>query len=116
MAELNDDIAPLTGDQLLRAVAALANPHRVRILAVLAGGRQYVSRLAREMNMSRPLLHMHLQRLQAAGLVRGVMEVSDDGKAMKFYEVRPFSFHLTPEAIAAAAESIGEGGTEESED
>jgi DNA-binding transcriptional ArsR family regulator len=52
-------------------LGALANPHRLRIVAALASGRNYVSQLAREMGMSRPLLHMHLQRLEAAGLVSG---------------------------------------------
>ena len=51
-------------------LAALSNPHRLRIVAALqSGGRNYVSQLAREMGISRPLLHLHLQKLQDAGLV-----------------------------------------------
>ena len=61
----------LEGDQLLGMVAALANPIRLRILAQLAERRDYVSHLAREIGISRPLLHMHLQRLEAVGLVVG---------------------------------------------
>jgi DNA-binding transcriptional ArsR family regulator len=95
-----------TGDELVRAMAALANPHRVRILAALAGGRIHVSRLAREVRLSRPLVHMHLQRLEAAGLVTGHLELSEEGKAMKFFEVTPFDLHLTPEAVAAAATTL----------
>ncbi|MGH2549583.1 MAG: ArsR/SmtB family transcription factor, partial [Thermomicrobiales bacterium] len=56
---------PLTGDDVLKVLAALANPHRLRVIAALAGGRNYVSQLARELGMSRPLLHLHLQRLEA---------------------------------------------------
>lgn len=97
------------GEELLRILAALANPHRLRILAALAGGRQYVSQLAREIGMSRPLLHMHLKKLEAAGLVVGAIEVSDEGKAMKFYEVARFAVHLTPETVARAAETIADG-------
>ena len=49
------------GDQLLATLAALANPHRMRVVAALVGGgRNYVSRLAREIGISRPLLHLHL--------------------------------------------------------
>ena len=55
-----------TGDDLVEMLAALANPIRLRIVATLAGGRDYVSHLAREIGVSRPLLHMHLQRLEAA--------------------------------------------------
>lgn len=96
----------LTGDELLRALSALANPHRLRILAVLSGGRDYVSRLAREIQMSRPLLHMHLQRLEAAGLVIGKLELSDEGKAMKYYEVAPFVLRLSPEVVAKAVKTL----------
>jgi|SRR5215218_1883629 len=100
------------GDELVRMLAALANPHRLRIIAALAGGRNYVSQLAREIGMSRPLLHMHLQRLEAAGLVVGSLELSDDGKAMKFFEVTPFAVTLTPEAIAASAAMLTDEGEE----
>jgi DNA-binding transcriptional ArsR family regulator len=96
----------LSGDELVRALAALSNPHRVRILAALSGGRIHVSRLAREVRLSRPLVHMHLQRLEAAGLVTGQLELSEEGKAMKFFEVTPFDLHLTPETVAAAAETL----------
>jgi DNA-binding transcriptional ArsR family regulator len=95
-----------SGDELLRILSALANPHRLRILGALAGGRNYVSQLAREIGISRPLLHMHLRRLEAAGLVRGTLELSEDGKAMKFYAVVPYELHLTPDLIAALAQSL----------
>ncbi|MEU3193659.1 winged helix-turn-helix domain-containing protein [Streptomyces sp. NPDC006992] len=95
-----------SGDELLKVLAALGNPHRMRIVAALAGGRNYVSGLAREIGMSRPLLHMHLQRLEAAGLVVGTLELSDSGKAMKFFEVAPFGYALTPQAVAEAARTL----------
>jgi predicted transcriptional regulator len=78
----------------------------LRIVAALAVGRNYVSQLAREIGMSRPLLHMHLQRLEAAGLVTGVLELSDDGKAMKYFEVCPFAFTLSPSVIAQAIQTL----------
>jgi len=96
----------MTGDELLRKLAALANPHRLRVLAVLAQERNYVSQLARELEISRALLQVHLRKLEAAGFVSAGIEVSEDGKAMKFYEVTPFNLHLTPEAISVAARSL----------
>ncbi len=95
-----------TGDTLVEMLAALANPIRLRIVATLAGGRDYVSHLAREIGVSRPLLHMHLQRLEAAGLIVGSLELSEDGKAMKYYEVTNFNLHLTPATLAEAAETL----------
>jgi predicted transcriptional regulator len=93
---------------MLKILAALANPHRLRVIAALVGGRNYVSQLARELGMSRPLLHLHLQRLEAAGLVVGKLELSADGKAMKYFEVAPFSIELTPESISEAATSLND--------
>jgi ArsR family transcriptional regulator len=100
-------VKPLPGDGLLTKLAALASPHRCRILAVLAHGPCYVSQLARELKLSRPLLQMHLRKLEAADLVRNRVEVSDDGKAMKFYEVRDFDLRIAPSVIADAAKALG---------
>lgn len=98
---------PSTGDQLLAALAALANPHRLRIVAALkTDGRNYVSQLAREVGISRPLLHLHLQKLEEAGLVKSKLELSSDGKALNYFEVTDFGFELTPASIAKAAKSL----------
>ena len=96
------------GDALLRRLSALANPHRLRIVAALSQHSTHVSQLARDLGMSRPLLHMHLQRLEAAGLVHGRHEVSDDGKAMRIVGVTDFVLHLDPRTIAALAASLTE--------
>ncbi len=100
-------LAPLSGDRLLAALAALANPHRLRVIAVLASeGRNYVSQLAREVGISRPLLHLHLQKLEEAGLVTSRLELSPDGKALNFFEVADFDLPLNPAAIAEAARTL----------
>jgi predicted transcriptional regulator len=96
----------MTGDELVELLAALANPIRVRIVARLADGRQYVSQLAREIGVSRPLLHMHLQKLEAAGLVTGSLELSPAGKAMKYFEITDFDVRLTAATLAEAAETL----------
>jgi predicted transcriptional regulator len=104
------DVADITGDELLRVLATLANPHRLRVVAALAEQRNYVSQLARELSISRALLQVHLRKLQAAGLVSAAIEVSEDGKAMKFYEVTPFAIQLTPKAIMVAVTSLTADG------
>ena len=96
----------MSGDDLVRVLSALGNAQRVRIMAALVPGRNYVSQLARDLKMSRPLLHLHLQRLEAAGLVKGTLEVSPDGKAMKFYEVTSFSIEITPASLIRASETL----------
>lgn len=102
------DMTRMTGDQLIEMLGALANPHRLRVIAKLSEGSNYVSQLAREIGMSRPLLHMHLKKLEAAGLIEGSLEVSKDGKAMRYYEVTAFDVQLTPETIRAAAATLSE--------
>ncbi|MGH3391671.1 MAG: ArsR/SmtB family transcription factor [Actinomadura sp.] len=100
------DLAGVSGDELLGMLAALANPHRLRILAALAQRRNYVSQLAREVGISRPLLRVHLARLEGAGLVHGTLELSEDGKAMRYFEVTPFVLRVTPERITEAVRTL----------
>ena len=50
----------LTSDELLTVLTAVANPHRMRIVAELRDGRVHVSELARRLGMSRPLLYLSL--------------------------------------------------------
>jgi predicted transcriptional regulator len=109
------DTEGMTGDRLLRVLATLANPHRLRVVAALAGERNYVSQLARDLGISRALLQVHLRKLETAGLVSADIEVSEDGKAMKFYEVTPFALHLTPKTIMTAARSLGTGSVLEAD-
>jgi predicted transcriptional regulator len=92
---------------------ALANPHRLRIIGVLsANGRRYVSQLAREIGISRPLLHLHLQKLEEAGLVSSKLELSTDGKALNYFEVTPFAIDITPAIITRAAATLPDPSTE----
>jgi DNA-binding transcriptional ArsR family regulator len=104
---VKDETKPIDGDRLLAMLAALANPHRLRIVAALAtGGRNYVSQLARDIGLSRPLLHLHLQKLAEAGLVTSQMELSADGKALNYFAVADFALPLTPGLIAEAAKTL----------
>src|ERR1700729_3983641 len=87
---------------LLAVLTAVANVQRMRVVAELTGGRVHVSELARRLGMSRPLLYMHLDKLEKAGLVSGELELSEDGKAMKYFELAPFDLHVNAETIITA--------------
>lgn len=102
----------LSSSDLLEVLSALANPHRLQILAALANETNYVSQLAREIGISRPLLIMHLKRLEQAKLVTSKLELSDDGKAMRFYAITEFDLRLTPEYISTLAKTSGPFVTE----
>jgi DNA-binding transcriptional ArsR family regulator len=102
-----DPHQPIDGDRLLAMLTALASPHRLRIVAVLAaGGRNYISALARDIGISRPLLHLHLQKLEEAGLVTGRLELSADGKALNYFDLNDFGVDLTPATIAEATKTL----------
>ena len=65
---------------------------------------------------------MHLDRLEKAGLVTGQLELSEDGKAMKDFELVPFEVRVTAETVLSAlaeGEDKGNGAralkTEESD-
>ncbi|KPF86304.1 hypothetical protein IP70_08345 [alpha proteobacterium AAP38] len=95
------------GEQVLAALSALANPHRLRIVARLAGGdRHYISQLARDLGISRPLLHLHVQKLMEAGLVTSQLELSDDGKALNYLQLAPFHLDLTADSLRQAAAGL----------
>jgi DNA-binding transcriptional ArsR family regulator len=85
----------------------VANPLRLRVVAELADGRVHVSELARRLGISRPLLYMHLDRLEKAGLITGHLELSEDGKAMKYFELAPFELTVTAASITAAVRANG---------
>jgi predicted transcriptional regulator len=86
----------------------VANVQRMRVVAELTGGRVHVSELARRLGMSRPLLYMHLDRLEKASLVTGQLELSEDGKAMKYYALEPFDIRITAETITEAVQQAAD--------
>jgi DNA-binding transcriptional ArsR family regulator len=89
-------------EQLAARLAAIASTQRLRILANLAGDPVHVSELARRVGMSRALLYMHLTRLEEAGFVKGRLELSDDGKALKLFDPVPFELTIDLATIVAA--------------
>ncbi|MEV4398906.1 winged helix-turn-helix domain-containing protein [Nonomuraea sp. NPDC049607] len=99
-----------TSEELLRLLGAVGHPLRLQILAELADGRVHVSELARRIKVSRALLYMHLERLEKAGLIEGRLELSADGKAMKYIELLPFELSLTIDTVLAALRADDEEG------
>ena len=85
---------------------ALSHPARIKIIGILAEGRQYVSELARLVNISRPLLYMHLKKLETARLVTSAMEISESGKAMKYYTLEDFELQVTKELLNELSQNI----------
>ncbi|WP_254119691.1 winged helix-turn-helix domain-containing protein [Bacillus sp. FJAT-29790] len=85
---------------------ALSNPHRLKIIAVLSEGRQYVSELARELGISRPLLYLHLQKLEEANLVSSSLEILESGKTAKYYMLNSFQLEINEVMISRLASTL----------
>ncbi|WP_114240731.1 ArsR family transcriptional regulator [Dyella sp. C9] len=90
-------------DALAGQLAALASPQRLRIVGALTADELHVSELARRLGMSRPLLYAHLARLEEAGILVGRLELSKDGKALKYFKVVPFQLKLDAKTIRELA-------------
>jgi DNA-binding transcriptional ArsR family regulator len=113
---LDLELALTSEAELISVLTAIANPLRLRIVAELSDGRVHVSELARRLGISRPLLYMHLDRLEKAGLIVGHLELSDDGKAMKYFALAPFEIRVTAEEITRAVrEAAAEAADSEPE-
>ena len=74
----------------------------MRILSQIVSEPRHVSELARRVQMSRPLLYMHLTKLEEAGFVAGHHELTPDGKALKLFHALPFSSTLDLATLSAA--------------
>lgn len=93
-------------EDYVKVFDAMSHPVRIKIIGILSDGRQYVSELARLVNISRPLLYMHLKKLEEAQLVTSTMEVSESGKAMKYYTLERFEINITNELLHRLSQDI----------
>lgn len=94
-------------EDYIKVFDALSNPIRVKIIGVLAlQGRQYISELARIVNISRPLLYLHLKKLEEARLVSSTMEISESGKATKYIMLERINIGVTQELLENLSQQI----------
>jgi len=105
----NDSLSPSSYEEYVRIFDALSHPMRIKIIGILLQKRRYVSELAKLVSMSRPLLYMHLKKLEEAGFVEGTYEISESGKTMRFYELKSFDIRLTPQMLGELARGIESG-------
>ncbi len=99
-------------DSLMRALKALSDPTRLRILRYLAEESLSLAQLARLLRLRPPTVMHHLKTLRLAGLVQLTMEMGAS-KKIKYYAARS-------EAVATAFASLQcfleQGATESLED
>lgn len=79
---------------------AIRHPLRLKILNLLSRREWYVYELARELNVSRQVLYLHLKRLEKAGFVEGDLRLEeDDMRAKNFYRLKYFTVNLNLEDL-----------------
>ncbi|HEY9207272.1 MAG TPA: metalloregulator ArsR/SmtB family transcription factor [Candidatus Methanoperedens sp.] len=82
--------------RLTEILDALGNEHSLKIMSVLADGECYVSELAKSVGISRPLLYLHLKKLENAGLVEGeIRHYEEPPYSKKFYKAKNFELILS---------------------
>jgi DNA-binding transcriptional ArsR family regulator len=74
-----------------RTLAALADPYRRRTVDLLREGPRRSSDLARELNVTPPVMSRHLRVLRQSGLVQE--EHPDFDARVRIYSLRPGAIH-----------------------
>jgi len=87
--------------KLVKALKALANPTRLRMIASLAEEPKHAYALAKEMGLSYPLTHLHLKGLRKLGLIEEIApETRTEGRPpSKTYSPTEFELTLNPSKI-----------------
>ncbi len=81
---------------LAEILDALGNEVSLSIIAILAKDERYVSELAKEVGVSRPLLYLHLKKLENAGLVESeIRHFEEPPYTKKFYKAKNFELILS---------------------
>ena len=87
-------------ESLTRLLDALGNEHSLKIISILAGGECFVSELAKMVGISRPLLYLHLKKLENAGLVESeIRHFEEPPYTKKFYRAKNFELKLSLDII-----------------
>ena len=79
--------APARAAGLDRTLAALADPHRRRVVEVLSAGPRAAGDLARELELAPPAMSRHLRTLRQSGLVEESHPQFD--ARVRIYALRP---------------------------
>ena len=111
MGEENQDkqkgfTEPKSLDDLASVLNLLGNMTRLRVIVALQKGKMFIQELSRSLEISYPLLHLHLKNLEANGIVRSEYSIGTDKSrryVKRYFELEDFKIEISPEAIAKFA-------------
>ncbi|MBP2030276.1 ArsR family transcriptional regulator [Methanohalophilus levihalophilus] len=89
-----------TMQQIVSIGEAISHPLRLKLLCMLSEREWYVYELAKELNVSRQVLYLHLKRLEKAGFVESDLRLEDDDmRAKKFFRLKDFDVSINIEDL-----------------
>jgi ArsR family transcriptional regulator len=81
--------------QITNIGEAISHPVRLKLLYLLSERERYVYDLAKDLNLSRQVVQLHLKRLETAGFVESDLRLEDnDMRAKKFFKLKDFDVKL----------------------
>ncbi|QOJ79515.1 winged helix-turn-helix transcriptional regulator [Infirmifilum lucidum] len=91
-------------EELAEVLQVLANPVRLKMLALIAVRPRYAYELSKILGLSYPLTHLHVTALEKAGLVRS--EVIPGPRPKKVYSLADFRVEVSPETLKKMGEEL----------
>ena len=87
-------------NHMVKTIKSLANPIRLKIIALLEREPKHVYALAKELGISYPLAHLHIKRLKVMGLVEEIASEDRSGlPAVRTYAPTSFKIELSSDII-----------------
>lgn len=84
-----------TLQQIITVGEAISHPVRLKLLYLLSERERYIYDLAKELQLSRQVIQLHLKRLENAGFVESDLRLEDnDNRAKKFFKLKEFDVEL----------------------
>jgi len=85
---------------LVKTMKALANPIRLRIIALLEKEPKHAYALAKELGVSYPLAHLHMKGLKKMGLIEEIEHGEREGRpSVKTYAPTDFEIVISSRMI-----------------
>ena len=69
----------------------------------------YLNEIANKLCVNRALAKVHLKKLERAGIVVSRIElVEGEAKALRYYELKNFDIHVSPQTLKREVENNGQ--------
>ena len=89
-----------TLQQIITIGEAISHPVRLKLLYLLSERERYIYDLAKDLDLSRQVIQLHLKRLEKAGFVESDLRLEDnDNRAKKFYKLKEFDVEFDIEDL-----------------